>query len=176
MKLINEITDRAWEILTEACSLTSGIKNRIRPKVIVKDTQRGRYKPWLDLVIIPQWAVGKGEHYLTYYVVHELTHVFFYSHDESFKKSEVEALDYFGISIKYTRAYPRTLSYNGKVFYEKQKRVARHYYRKAQGWYKCDCCGHDIGYGDMYLTYRGRKYCGRSCMFEDNPEYAEKFK
>lgn len=175
MKLINEISDLAWEIMTGVNSWTCPYRNKTRPTIEVRNNQRGRYRPLADLIIIPQWATEKGEHYLIYYMVHELTHVFYSGHDSIFKKAEIETLEYFGINITYRRAYPSTLSYNGVEFYRHDRSPSSHHYRRARVWHVCDGCRTDIGYNDLYVTYKGRKYCGRRCMFADNPEYLEEY-
>jgi len=169
MKLINEISDLAWEILTEACSWTSLYKNKIKPSIEVRPNRRGRYRPYKNLVVIPQWAINTyGEHYLIYYIVHELCHVFYMGHDTFFKGAEQEVLEYFGITIQYAKAYPKILAYNDKIFYTRPKNISRYMYRRARDWHLCEHCRRDIGYNQLYVTYKGKKYCEIGCMRADS--------
>jgi hypothetical protein len=74
---------------------------------------------------IPKHAFTKGETYLFYYVIHEFTHCETANgtHNAFFKRCEQRFLAMFDITIKYAKAYPRTLYANGEPAYQKKSKA-----------------------------------------------------
>jgi hypothetical protein len=81
----------------------------IRPKAEIKKTRRGTALTHRGTFSIPEWALKRGEDYVTYYTIHEVCH--FYAggihHGPLFKKVEDRALANWGLYIERKKVYPR---------------------------------------------------------------------
>ena len=74
-------------------------------------------------VTIPTWSIAEGRDHALYYMLHELAHVVTmgHNHDEEFKRVEDLLLARYGITIvrREKSPYPKTISVNGEVIYER---------------------------------------------------------
>jgi len=74
-------------------------------------------------VTIPTWSIAEGRNHALYYMLHELAHVVTmgHNHDEEFKRVEDLLLARYGITIvrRAKSPYPKTISVNGEVIYER---------------------------------------------------------
>jgi hypothetical protein len=90
----------------------------IHPSLQIKDLKRGGRANWkTSCISIPLWALKYGEHYVTYYTLHELTHYYnghLGGHGPLFKSIEDKLLGLWGLSIKRAKAYPKSLYANGQ--------------------------------------------------------------
>jgi hypothetical protein len=106
------------------------------PELVMTNANKGYAYGHKDLVTIPWWCTGHGEHYFTAYVVHEVTHIYRFhvnqgawmgepSHGIEFHTSERRALAQWGLVPVYARAYVKELRFNGQVVFNRAEEHAK---------------------------------------------------
>ena len=113
------------EDIEAVTSLTCDFLHLPPARCKVKDTRAGHAFPRKNLITIPTWALGEGEVYTTYYIVHELCHFccFTRGHGSEFKERERTALREWGLLPVYAKAYPKELhNLNGETLYKRKGR------------------------------------------------------
>lgn len=90
-----------------------------------ENARRGYARYKTGHISIPVWAKSQGEEYLTYYVIHEVSHLIarheaigrIAPHGSFFKHIERQAMAHWGIELKFTgkKAYPDKVVCNGMV-------------------------------------------------------------
>jgi len=71
-------------------------------------------------VVIPFWALKRGDDYAIYYTIHEIAHIVsppLSSHGTRYKQVEDRLLGYWEFMVKRKKVYPRTLYSRGQMVY-----------------------------------------------------------
>ena len=79
------------------------------PIIHLKHNRQG-HTNFSGYISIPIWAVKEGKEFLTYYLLHELTHwILSKGHCQDFRRKELELLSKAGLEPIYSRVYVKAL-------------------------------------------------------------------
>lgn len=152
-KDVRAIAELSWELLQK---YFKRFQEPPFPAIKIEKRKAGRYSRAFHNVSIPTWIFREHEAFIIYYVTHELLHAFIFPHNEDFKKAEAAVLEDWGIGIRHSRAYPRSLSMNGQQVYERPIRLRL---RKARRAWQCSKCKWLIEPGDDYFHRASERFC-----------------
>ena len=83
-------------------------------KMEIKDVGRGHAHTNANWFSLPKWALGRGEAFAFYYIIHEFCHSHYrMGHNALFTEYEKSACAKFGYTLDMKRVYPKAIAYNG---------------------------------------------------------------
>jgi hypothetical protein len=120
-------SDWATARVLEVAALASAVLRIQVPRFTRWTLRQGHANRLARTFSIPRWVLNRHDAYLTWYVVHEVTHVSMniHGHGPDFKRAERRVLRRFGMVPRYAVAYPHTmLDLDGRVIFVDSPRLS----------------------------------------------------
>ena len=91
------------------------------PNIHLKYNRRGHTNLNTGHISIPIWAIQEGENFITYYLIHEVTHwILSQSHTLEFKRKETEILNRHNLEPIYSKVYVKMLLKDNQIVWDKK--------------------------------------------------------